>query len=156
MNLKTQKKLASRILNVGGKRIVFDKDKLSEIKEAITKKDIRRLIGKGLIKTKKEKGVSRFRARKAIVQKRKGRRKGPGAKRGTGYARLPRKKRWILAVRVQRNFIKKLRDKGMIKRADYRMLYNMVKGGVFRSKRHIKLYLEEHKLVQNVKKEKAR
>nr|MBI4156848.1 50S ribosomal protein L19e [Candidatus Woesearchaeota archaeon] len=156
MNLKTQKRIASIVLKVGKKRVIFDKEKLNEIKGAITKRDIRNLVGKGIIKARKEKGVSRFRARKTLVQQRKGRRKGPGSKRGTSYARLPRKRRWILAVRPQRKFIQELRDKGMLKSSDYRNLYKMIKGGAFRSRRHIKLYLEEHKLVQDVKKKKTR
>ena len=156
MNLKTQKRIASMVLKVGKKRVIFDKEKLNDIKEAITKRDIRNLVGKGIIKAKKEKGVSRFRARKTLVQQRKGRRKGPGSKRGTSYARLPRKRRWILAVRTQRKLVQDLRDKSMLKSSDYRNLYKMIKSGAFRSRRHIKLYLEEHKLVQDVKKKKTR
>jgi len=31
---------------------------------------------------------------------------------------------------------------------DYRMLYAKVKGGFFRSRRHLQIYLGEHKLVK--------
>jgi hypothetical protein len=47
-------------------------------------------------------------------------------------------------VRVQREFIKLLLSKNIITRQAYRGLYLKSKGGYFRSKRHIKLYLEEH------------
>ena len=156
MNVKIQKRLASELLKVGVKKVVFDKDKLPEIKEAITKKDIRNLIGNGIISAKKKRGVSRYKARRILIQKRKGRRSGEGSRRGKSGARLARKKQWMLAARIQRYFIKDLRDKGMISRLDYRNMYNKVKGGFFRSKRHIKLYLDEHKLVKNVKKKDTR
>ncbi|MBI2419008.1 MAG: hypothetical protein HYV28_14135, partial [Ignavibacteriales bacterium] len=48
--------------------------RLDEIKEAITKIDIRNLINQGIIKGKPYVGTSRFRARKRLIQKRKGRR----------------------------------------------------------------------------------
>ena len=156
MKVKIQKRLASRVLKVGSKRVIFDTEKLSEIKEAITKKDIRNLVGKKTIKAKKEKGVSRVRARKTLIQKRKGRRKGAGSKKGKKGARLPRKKQWMVTVRTQRDLVKDLRDKSLLKKSDYGNLYRKIKGGFFRSRRHIKLYLEEHKLIQNVKEKKTR
>ena len=42
-----------------------------------------------------------------------------------------------------RAFLKELRDKGIISKEDYRVLYAKVKGGFFRSKRHIKLYIAD-------------
>ena len=43
MNLKKKKILAARTLNVGKNRIIFNTNRLDEIKEAITKQDIRDL-----------------------------------------------------------------------------------------------------------------
>ena len=40
-----------------------------------------------------------------------------------------------------------LREKGHVTGPLFRELYLKAKGGYFRSKRHIKLYLEEHNLV---------
>jgi len=42
MKLDKKKNLAKRVLNVGKERIIFVKERLSEIKEAITKQDIKR------------------------------------------------------------------------------------------------------------------
>ena len=61
-------------------------------------------------------------------------------------ARLPRKKRWINRIRVQREFLSHLKGKGAIDRKAYRDIYLKSKGGFFRSKRHIKVYIEEHGL----------
>ena len=64
VKLKLQKRLAASILGCSEKRIVFDTDRLEDIKEAITKLDIRSLIADKAIKAKPIKGVSRVRARK--------------------------------------------------------------------------------------------
>ncbi|MEE9525240.1 MAG: 50S ribosomal protein L19e [Candidatus Woesearchaeota archaeon] len=149
--LKLQKRLASDILKCSEKRIVFDQDKLEDIKEAITKLDIKSLISGEAIKRKPVKGVSRVRARKITIQKSKGKRKGPGSTKGKKTARLPKKKAWIGKIRIQRRFLKELRDKEFISKSNYHGLYRKSKGGFFRSKRHIKLYLEEHKLIQEKK-----
>ncbi|MBM3204304.1 50S ribosomal protein L19e, partial [Candidatus Woesearchaeota archaeon] len=45
-------------------------------------------------------------------------------------------------------FIKELKTGTLISGQTYRELYSKVKGGYFRNKRHIKLYLSEHKLFQ--------
>lgn len=50
-------------------------------------------------------------------------------------------------IRTQRVFIKDLRDKNLINVTNYRELYRKSKGGFFRNKRHIKLYIQENKLI---------
>ncbi len=153
MKLNNQKRIAASLLKTSKKNVWLDPNRLDEIKEAITKTDIRALIADKAIKGKPKRGVSRSRARKIIIQKRKGRRQGAGSKKGRKTARLPKKKRWMIAIRLQRNFLKELRAKELIKPNVYQSLYRKAKGGFFRSKRHIKLYIGEHNLVeQNVKK----
>ena len=51
-------------------------------------------------------------------------------------------------VRLQRMFLKDLKDKKMINKNTFRDLYKKSKGGFFRSKRHIKIYLDEHDLIK--------
>ena len=148
MKLKLQKRLAADILKCSEKRIWFDPTRLEDIKEAITKIDVRSLINDRAIKEKPVKGVSRVRARKIALQKRKGKRKGAGSKKGKKTARLSKKAAWIRKIRIQREFLKELRDKGLVSKSDYHSLYQKSKGGFFRSKRHIKLYLEERGLVK--------
>ncbi len=148
MKLKTQKRLAASLLKCSKKRIVFDNERLDEIKESITKKDIDGLIKDKAIKKKQAKGVSRARANKIKRQKSKGRRKGPGSKKGTHGARLPKKQAWIKKVRVQRKFIKELKDKKIITSKSHQMLYSKISGGFFRSRKHIKLYIKEHDMAR--------
>ena len=149
MKLKLQKRLAADIQGCSEKRILFDKARLEDIKEAITKLDIRSLISDGAIKEKPVKGVSRVRARKTALQKRKGKRKGAGSKKGKSTARLTKKEAWIRKIRIQRKFLKELRDKGLVNKNSYHSLYSKSKGGFFRNKRHIKLYIEERGLIKN-------
>ncbi|MDP4012776.1 MAG: 50S ribosomal protein L19e [Candidatus Nanoarchaeia archaeon] len=151
MNLKSQKRISASILKVGRNRVFFDPARLPEIKEAITRGDLKKLIADLAIQAKQENGTSRFRIRKNLKQKKKGRRKGQGSRKGTAKTRSHGKRKWINLIRVQRDFIKELRDKNLVTKATYHDLYGKTKGGMFRSKRHIKLYLEEHKLIQNAK-----
>ena len=147
MKLNLQKKLAADILKCSKKKVSLDTSRLEDIKESITKADIRSLISEGAIKKKASNAISRVRARKIALQKRKGRRKGPGRRKGKKTARLSKKRSWINRIRTQREFLKQLKEKSIITSSIYQQLYMKSKGGFFRSKRHIKLYIEEHKLV---------
>ncbi|MFH0936168.1 MAG: 50S ribosomal protein L19e, partial [Candidatus Woesearchaeota archaeon] len=118
-----------------------------EIKEAITKSDIRGLINSNIIRAKPKHGISSFRSKKIRLQKRKGRRKGHGSRKGKKTARLSRKNAWINKIRAQRSYLKYLHDKKLISPSNYRLLYRKSKGGFFRSERHIKLYIDEHNLL---------
>ncbi|MCF7866543.1 50S ribosomal protein L19e [Candidatus Woesearchaeota archaeon] len=146
--MKIQKRLAGQLLKSSTKRIKFDKDRLADIKEAITKTDIRQLIDEKAIKKIDEKGVSRSRANKIKSQKSKGKQKGPGSRKGKRTARLPRKEEWMIKIRSQRELIKELKDNSVITQETYRMVYKKCKGGFFRNKRHIKLFLGDHNLFQ--------
>lgn len=143
MQLKIQKRLAAQLLKSSENNIWLDSSRLDEIKEAITKADIKSLIKDKAIKGKKRVGISRYRTRKRYAQKNKGRRSGFGSIKGGKYARLSKKNSWIGRIRVQRAFLQNLRDKDVIDRLSYRSLYMKCKGGFFRSKRHIKVYMQE-------------
>ncbi len=144
MKLNLQKRLAAAVAGCPEKRIRFDTERLDEIKEAITKVDIRGLIKDNAIIINQKKGSSKSRIRKNKRQKRKGRQKGFGSRKGKKTTR--QKKGWIKKARLQRNFLSMLREKKIITKSIHRDLYLKVKGGFFRSKRHIKLYIEEHNL----------
>lgn len=149
MSLKLQKRLSASLFKVGKNKIRFDESKLDEIKDAITKSDIRKLIGKKAIFVERKNEQSRYRARLNIIQKRKGRRKGIGSRKGRSTARMPSKKLWMTRIRIQRALLKKLRDKKLLTSKIYRELYNKAKGGFFRNKRHLKIYLQEHNIIKN-------
>ena len=147
-HLKLQKRLASEILKCSQKRVQFDSDRTSDVKEAITKADIRGLVKQGVIKEKKVKGVSRVRARKIKRQKSKGRQRGSGSRKGKFTARAKPKRVWMNAARAQRRFLKELKDKNLITPGSFWELYKKSKGGFFRSVRHIKLFIKEKGMVK--------
>ena len=151
MDLTIQKRLAAQVMKCSPSRITFDTERLADIKEAITKADIKGLINEGVIKRNPIQSISRFRQRKKKIQKRKGRQKGHGSRKGSSTARKPRKETWIHSIRNQRDLLNILRTKSLITPKIYRDLYYKSKGGFFRSRRHIRLYIEEHNLIQKSK-----
>lgn len=152
--LNVQKRIASTMLKGSAKRVSFSKNRLSDIKEAITRADLKSLISGGAITLKKKKGVSRARANQIQKQKSKGQKKGLGKRKGRATARAPKKESWMSRIRTQRSFIKELKAKELISNRTYRDLYAKSKGGFFRSKRHIKLYLNENKLFLDKKQDR--
>jgi len=146
MNLSTQKRITAKLLKIGRNKVKFDTSKLAEIKEAITKTDLRILIKRSVISKKKKNAQSKVRVRHIKKQKSKGRRKGQGSRKGTKTARTPKKMKWMIKVRSQRNLIKGFKNKELITPETFRSLYKKIKGNLFRSKRHIKLYLKEKEL----------
>ncbi len=154
MILKLQKRLAASVLNCSPKRVVFDPARLEDIKEAITKTDIRLLLGEGAISERPEKGVSRFRANKRKRQKSKGLRRGEGSRKGKATAHRPKKEAWMNRIRAQRNFLKYLKENNLLKPGAFKELYVKSKGGFFRSIKHIKLHIHEHDLMLGFSKDK--
>ena len=143
-----QRRLAAQVLKCGVNRVAFDNDRLEEIKEAITKTDIRALIGNGAISKRRSRSTSRFWARKRMHQKSLGKQKGFGSRKGKKTARQNPKLTWMNKIRLQRKFIKSLRSKDMINSEAYHELYMKSKGGFFRSIRHLKLYTNERGLTK--------
>ncbi len=136
-DLRNQKRLAAEVMKCGQSRVRIDPDRGDEVATAVTRADIRKLVaGKVITKVQKQ-GVSRGRGRKLDAQKAKGRRVGPGSRKGAKYARLPRKQRWMALIRALRNEIRGLRESDAIDRHTYREYYMRAKGGQFRSRAHM-------------------
>jgi large subunit ribosomal protein L19e len=155
MKLKVQKRLAAAVLKCSPKRVWFDEERLGDIKESITKQDIKGMITDGAIRLKPVKSISQGRTRHKKRQKSKGLQKGHGSRKGAEGAGNPSKRAWMLRIRVQRRFLKELRNKQIVDRQTYQQLYLKAKGGFFRNKRHIKIYLEEHNLAKKAEGKEA-
>ena len=149
--LNVQRRLAAQILKCGIHRIKFDPERLSDIKEAITKVDVKSLIKEGAVSKKSVLNTSRFWVNKRKEQKSSGRQKGFGSRKGKKTARLAPKRLWMNKIRLQRKFIKSLRDGNNIAMSDYHDIYMKSKGGFFRSIRHLKLYTKEKGIVKDGK-----
>jgi len=152
MNLASKKRIAADLIGISKDRVWLDDEYAEDIKSALTRQDIKRLIVKGIIRAKQKRCSSRVRARKILVQKRKGKKKGEGKRKGKSTARLSRKESWMEKIRSQRTFINELKAKERITRKTYTSLRGKAKSGIFRNKRHIKLYLEDNKLFVEKKK----
>jgi len=146
MDLKVQKQIAAKVFKVSPKRVRFRANSLEQIKESITRQDIKDLIKEGAIYKLQEKGVSRVRANYLKKQKAKGLRKGLGSRKGKATARLSDKDKWMTKVRSLRKHLRALRERAKIQDNCYRNLYRKIKGGYFRNKAHMNLYITEHKL----------
>ena len=147
MDLKFQKRLAARTLGIGMDRLSFDTSRYEDIKEAITKADIRSLARQGAINITPFRTPSRLRAKARRAQQKKGRQRGPGKKHGAKFARMPRKLAWMNKIRALRQTLSELRSKKQIDNKTYYDLYAKAKGGFFRDRSHLQFYLESNKLV---------
>jgi large subunit ribosomal protein L19e len=142
MKVDRAREIIANMYGVGKERVWIDPDSLEEVESALTKEDLRGLVSKGVIKILQKKGVSRVRARKILEKKRKGKRRGPGSRKGRPSARIRPKKLWMRKIRAIRRLLKKLRDKGKIDSKTYRKLYRQAKGGHIRSKAHVMEIIE--------------
>ncbi|HLC77887.1 MAG TPA: 50S ribosomal protein L19e [Candidatus Nanoarchaeia archaeon] len=132
MNLRKKKLLAMKALNVGKERIVFVKSRLDEIKEAITKQDIRDLHKEGAILIKNVQG------RKTVKQTKK--------KRGSGKIRKKlnkRKENYIKLTRKLRKHASDLVKSSQLTREELIEVRKGIRNSVFRSKAHLKEQINE-------------
>ena len=127
MQLEKKRELAARTLKIGKARIIFNKERLDEIKEAITKQDIRDLVTNKAILIAEIKGK-----RKKV--KRKTRRRTGSIKKTVNI----RKKNYMTITRKLRSYIFELKKQGALTVADYTKLRKEIRTNVFRSKAHLK------------------
>jgi len=125
MNLKKKKELIARTLGVGTARIFLDESRLGEIKEAITRQDIRDLKASGIVRIKEARGVKKNEKRK--TKKRYGKKKMIVKTRKENYMALTRK------LRAQ---VKEMRAKGKITKEQYYDLRKKIRSSAFKSMTH--------------------
>ena len=134
MNLRTKKTLATGALKVGRARIVFLKSRIDEIKEAITKQDIKDLKQEGAILVKDIGG------RKKSVKRKN--------KRGTGSIRKKvnvRKRTYVIMTRKLRKIVAGMKLRGEIDKAETKDIRNKIRNRKFKSGAHLKKYVKELK-----------
>ncbi len=132
MNLKSKKNLASKALKVGIERVKFEKDSLAEIKEAITKEDMRALKEEGAISIIPVKG------RKTNVKRRN--------PRGTGKIKKKvnvRKRNYVIMTRKLRSYVKGLKSKGVISKEEVKEIRKKIRNKAFKSQSNLKSYIGE-------------
>lgn len=148
--------MAARILKCGTSRVWLDPARSADIEEAITAADVRKLISDGVIAAKPKKGLSSFRTNKKRLQKKKGRMKGKGSRKGATKTRAPRKKAWMSRIRTIRKLLRELKAAKRIENSTYRDVYVKARSGLFRSRSHVMIYLERNNLVRAESKEEKK
>jgi large subunit ribosomal protein L19e len=118
MKLDKKKRLAAKVLNVGVGRIWFNQARLQDIKEAITKQDIRDLFKEKAIKIKPVTG-----------KKKKAKRK----RRHAGKVRMKvrNKMEYVQKIRKMRAYLRSLRKARRISLQEYLKLRRYAKSGMF-------------------------
>ena len=130
MNLAKKKALAAKVFDVGKARIIFVKARLNEIKEAITKQDIRDLKGDGAILIREVKG------RKTI--KRTNKRRGPG---NVKIKVNTRKRDYIIMTRKLRRQVNGFKSQGKISKEESVDLRKKIRNKFFKNKNHLREYV---------------
>lgn len=131
MNLSKKKELAKRTFSVGENRIVFVESRLKDIKEAITKQDMRDLRQDQAIIIKEKKG------RKKVIRKGGGRSKGNIRKK-----MKKRKKDYVVLTRKLRKYVLEMKNQGKISKEEVDDIRKKIRNKIFRSKSHLKEYIE--------------
>ena len=134
MNLRKKKELAARTLKVGKERIVFIHSRKGEIKEVITKQDIRDLVESGAI------GVKEVKGKKKLVKKKKS--PGPGKVRKKVNRR---KKDYVTMTRKLRKYAREMLSRGRISKEELKEIRKRIRNRTFKSKANLKNYMEELK-----------
>ena len=128
MNLKAKKELVARTLGVGIGRIKFVESRVDEIKEALTKQDIRDLYNdKAII-------ISEVKGRKKKDKKMKRRSIGNVRKRVN-----MRKQKYVKLTRKLRRYLNEIKSK--ISKKDKEEIRKRIKNKGFKSKSELKEYL---------------
>ncbi|MEK6825213.1 MAG: 50S ribosomal protein L19e [Nanoarchaeota archaeon] len=127
MNLEKKKILAAKTFGVGKERIVLNQTRLADIKEAITKQDIRDLFTDKAIVIKEIKG------RKSSPKRTTRRRAGSIKKRVKNG-----KRQYIILTRKLRRHLAELKRKDLIKKENYLTLRKEIRARAFKDKNHFK------------------
>ena len=127
MKLNLKKRLAAKTLGVGLGKINFNTSRLDEIKEAITRQDIRDLVSSGAISVKTNKG-----RRKTV--KRKHRRRAGKIKLKVNK----RKEEYVILTRKLRKYISELKKFGKIDNETYKKVRKEIRNKTYKSKRNLK------------------
>ena len=142
VNLKSKKRLVSRIVGVGANRVRFDNDHLDDIADAITRDDIRSLITANTITIKSFTGTSHGRAQAKRIQKAK-RGTGQGSKKGRKGARVGKKAVYVKKVRSLRYILKIAKDRKEIDNKIFKSIYKKIGGNTIRNRAHLRTVISE-------------
>ena len=142
VNLKSKRKLVSRILGVGAGRVRFDPEYLDDVTDAITRANIRSLVTAGTIQIKPIVGTSKGRSYFKKSQRRK-RGTKQGSKKGRKGSRVGKKEVYVKRIRSMRHQLKVSKSRKEIANVSYWKLYKQVGGNQVRNLAHLRSLIEE-------------
>lgn len=143
MAMATTKRIAAELLGAGVSRVRIKPGEDKAAGEAMTRDDVRSLISKHSVYALQANYVSRWRARKKLRQKQKGRRRGIGSRKGGKFSKIGRKEQWMSRVRAQRGLLAGLLGQKKITHEAYRRAYKMIKGGAFKGRGSMLTHLKD-------------
>ncbi|MGV8142546.1 MAG: 50S ribosomal protein L19e [Candidatus Pacearchaeota archaeon] len=126
MDLTKKRELAARTLGIGVGRVMFNIQRIDEIKEAISKQDIRDLVADKAIFIRDIKGRKANTARK---------------RRRAGSIRMKpnnRKREYIIITRKSRAYVAELRKQGKLTNEEFLKLRREIRSKQFKNKAHLK------------------
>ena len=133
MNLGKKKGLAKRTFGIGKDRIIFVESRLDDIKEAITKQDMRDLRRDGAIIIKEIGGRKKIRSKRS---------RGAGnIRKGTKV----KKRDYIILTRKLRKYTAEMKKSGELSKDSFDDIRKKIRNKAFRSKAHLKEYVGEMK-----------
>ncbi len=135
MSVKFSRRAASQILGRGENALKLRPESMEEIRKAITRDDVRKLIESGAIVAIKPKSELHKKA------KSEHRKRGPGKRRGSLNARRGRV--WEKKVRSQRLLLKRLKLMKKLDNQTFKRYYLLAKGNAFPDKRSLLLHLSD-------------
>jgi large subunit ribosomal protein L19e len=145
-DLKSQRRLASKIMKVGQNRVWINPERMDDVEGAITREEVRKLIHEKIIDALPQKGVSRSRAKVIREKKCKGRRGGPGSLTGASHAKVTQKDAWMLRIRSLRRKLRELKARKVITDETYTKYYRMAGSGKFESLAELERNLKANEL----------
>jgi large subunit ribosomal protein L19e len=135
----TVKRLAASILKVGENRVRIKPDEVNRAMDALTREDVRGLIDEGVVYALPYIGP---RTKPDKAKKRRGRRSG------TKYSRKGAKVGWMEKIRSQRKYLSEILASGDLKPEFKREIYLKIKGGVFKGKNALRIYLVDNGMLK--------
>lgn len=127
MKLENKKDFIAKVLGVGKGRIILNKSRLSEIKEAMTRQDIKDLFNDNAILIREIRGRRKIERR--TTRRRAGSRRQPV---------IDKKMQYMIITRKLRSYVAELRKAEKLTREQFIKLRQEIKASSFKDKAHLK------------------
>jgi large subunit ribosomal protein L19e len=131
MKLEKKKAFVAKVLGIGQARIIFNTTRLNDIKEAITRQDVRELVAQKAII------IRNIIGRKTIVKNESRRRAGSVRKRA-----VDSKRQYIIITRKLRSYLSHMKIQGKLTHDQYAKLRREIRARGFKSLAQMKECIE--------------